>query len=54
MRICPEGWYFQHKIMCYVTFSSTFTGSDSFTYVAVDEYGLESAPANVTITVFQT
>ena len=46
-------WGFFAATMCYVPFSSTFTGSDTFTYTAVDVDGNESAPASATIEIFE-
>jgi hypothetical protein len=50
--VCPDAAFFQGAI-CYVPFSSTFTGFDTFTYVGVDEFGQRSAPASVTIEIFE-
>jgi hypothetical protein len=49
---CPEGIYYQ-RILCYVPYSSTFTGIDSFTYTATDVFGAQSSPAIFSITVFE-
>lgn len=46
-------WGFYAATTCYVPMSSTFTGVDSFTYTAVDVDGNESAPASVTIEIFE-
>lgn len=51
-RWCPEGFYANDTIT-YIPFSTTFTGTDSFTYAAVDLYGAEGPPALVTITIFE-
>lgn len=42
-RRCPEGFYRQRAV-CYVTFSSTYRGFDSFEYVAVDVHDAVSEP----------
>ena len=49
--VCSEANYFQ-RTMCYVPFSSSWTGFDSFTFVAIDEWGATSAPALISIEVF--
>ncbi len=41
------------KALCYVPFLSTFTGFDSFTFAVKDPDGNESAPATVTIEIYQ-
>jgi len=46
-------WGFYAATVCYVPFSSTFIGSDSFTYTAIDVDGNESAPASVDIDIFE-
>jgi len=46
-------WGFFATSMCYVPTSSTFTGFDAFSYTAVDVDGNESAPASVTIEIFE-
>ncbi|MPM99017.1 hypothetical protein SDC9_146207 [bioreactor metagenome] len=46
-------WGFFAATVCYVPFSSTYTGSDSFTYTAIDVDGNESAPASVSIDIFE-
>jgi hypothetical protein len=38
----------------YIPHSSTFAGTDSFTYAAVDVFGAEGPPAQVIITIFET
>ena len=48
----PWGGFFVSTV-CYVPSSSTFTGSDSFTYTAVDVDGNESASQMVTIEIFE-
>ncbi|MEO8601406.1 MAG: DUF1566 domain-containing protein [bacterium] len=50
MSLIPIGWT---KTTCYVTFSTTFTGTDSFTYEVVDSDGNVSNGATATITVFE-
>ena len=47
----PRGFW--ASTVCYVPMSSTFTGFDTFTYSAIDVDGNESAPASVTIEIFQ-
>lgn len=49
--LCPEGWY-KDEYIEYIPFSSTFTGTDSFTYAAVDLYGAEGPTALVTLMIF--
>lgn len=46
-------WGFFGTTVCYVPISSTFTGFDTFTYTAIDVDGNESAPASVTIEIFE-
>jgi hypothetical protein len=46
-------WGFFAATICYVPFSSTFVGSDTFSYTAVDVDGNESAPASATIEIFE-
>ena len=46
-------WGFYAATVCYVPFSSTYLGSDSFTYTAIDVDGNESAPASVSIDIFE-
>lgn len=46
-------WGFYAITFCYVPMSSTYTGSDTFTYTAVDVDGNESAPASVHIDIFE-
>ncbi len=41
------------QTVCYVPFSQTWTGFDSFTYSAVDDHGSKGTPAVVSIQVFQ-
>ena len=48
----PWGGFFVSTV-CWVPISSTFTGVDTFTYTAVDVDGNESAPAMVTIEIFE-
>ncbi len=50
--VCPQGHIISQPT-AYTPFSSNFTGTDSFTYVAVDAFGVEGPPALVTITVFE-
>lgn len=46
-------WGFFADTLCYVPFSSTFVGSDTFEYTVVDVDGNESAPASVSIEIFE-
>jgi len=46
-------WGFFADTLCYVPFSTTFTGSDVFTYTVVDVDGNESAPASVNIEIYE-
>ena len=46
-------WGFFATTICYVPFSSTFVGSDTFTYTVVDVDGNESAPASVSIEIYE-
>ena len=46
-------WGFFSATVCYVPFSSTFVGSDTFTYTVVDVDGNESAPASVSIEIYE-
>ncbi|HYB99752.1 MAG TPA: DUF1566 domain-containing protein [Candidatus Limnocylindrales bacterium] len=48
----PFGHNF-HRTLCYVSFSSTFTGTDSLTWQMVDWEGNVSDPAVLTITIFE-
>lgn len=49
----PEAPNARATILCYVTFSTTFTGTDSFTYELIDNEGAVSNTAIATITVFE-
>ena len=49
---CPEGFYWQWAI-CYISVSPTFTGFDSFQYVAVDSHGAVSEPVTVQIEIYE-
>ena len=40
-------------VYCYIPFSSTFSGFDTFTYTVYDNDGLESAPATMSIEIFE-
>ena len=46
-------WGFFAATVCYVPFSSTYLGSDSFTYTVIDVDGNESEPASVDIEIFE-
>lgn len=46
-------WGFFSATVCYVPFSSTFVGSDSFTYTAVDVDDNESGEASFSIEIFE-
>jgi len=46
-------WGFFVATVCYVPFSSTYLGSDSFTYTVIDVDGNESEPASVDIDIFE-
>ncbi|GAB2745336.1 hypothetical protein GCM10027019_26070 [Melaminivora jejuensis] len=46
-------WGFYVSTLCYVPFSSTFLGADSFTYTVIDVDDNESAPASVSIEIFE-
>ena len=48
----PPHHRFAHTL-CYVPFSPTFTGLDTFTYVVIDSDGNESAPATADIDIFE-
>jgi hypothetical protein len=39
-------------VLDYVPFDSTWTGTDSFTYAAIDPFGVEGPPAQVIITIY--
>jgi hypothetical protein len=46
-------WGFYADTVCYVPFSTTSPGSDVFTYTVVDVDGNESAPASVSIEIYE-
>lgn len=46
-------WGFYVSTLCYIPFSSTFLGSDTFTYTVIDVDGNESEPASVSIEIFE-
>jgi len=48
-----SGKGFWASTVCYVPVSSTYVGFDTFTYTAIDVDGNESAPASVTIEIFE-
>lgn len=50
--ITPEDWFHLQATYCYVPFSQTFTGVDSFTYQILDSSGVASNVATVTIEIF--
>lgn len=51
--LVTQGHHSYLGILCYVTFSTTFTGTDSFQYRVIDRQGNVSDPAIATITVFE-
>ncbi len=53
IHTCSEGLYLEDH-WCYFTFSSVGVVVDSFKYIAVDEFGAQSAPATVLIATFET
>jgi len=52
--LVTQGHHRYLGIVCYVTFSTTFTGTDSFQFRVIDRQGNVSDPAIVTITVFES
>jgi hypothetical protein len=49
---CPEGSYLT-AVACYQPFMTDFTGTDSFTYRAIDRFGAKGPVATVTLTIFE-